>query len=98
MQRPHVQERPVAAMTSVHVRKRSIGVIGWIAIALAGSLAACQQMDAAKNSLQTGQIVGGGTVQMTDVQPVGGFLPQPALLQPGTAGEAALSYRNPATE
>jgi hypothetical protein len=68
----------------------------WVIIGVLGSLTACQQIDSAKNSLQTGQIVGGGTVQMADVQPVGGFLPQPALLQPGTTGEAALNYRNPA--
>ena len=66
-----------------------------IAAGLLSAMAACQQIDSAKNSLQTGQIVGGGTVQMTDVKPVGGFLPQPALLQPGMAGEAALNYRNP---
>lgn len=94
--RRYVQVRPLPAMTAVRARKRLIAGVGWVAIGLLCSLAACQQIDAAKNSLQTGQIVGGGTVQMTDVQPVGGFLPQPALLQPGTAGEAALNYRNPA--
>lgn len=93
---PHVQSRFVAAMTSVRTRNRSIAAVGGAAIGILGSLAACQQIDAAKNSLQTGQIVGGGTVQMTSVQPVGGFLPQPTLLQPGSAGEAALNYRNPA--
>ncbi len=60
------------------------------------SLTACQQANDAKNSLQVGQIVGGGTVQMTDVRPVAGFLPHPELLQRGSAGEAALNYRNPA--
>ena len=72
------------------------GQIGLTAIGLLSVLAACQQMESAKSSLQTGQIIGGGTVQMTDVQPIAGFLPQPALLQPGTPGEAALNYRNPA--
>lgn len=96
MRQRHVHNRFVAAIASVRTRERAIAGVGWVAIGLLGSLAACQQIDAAKNSLQTGQIVGGGTVQMTDVQPVGGFLPQPTLLQPGSAGEAALNYRNPA--
>ncbi|MFO1127106.1 MAG: DUF3313 domain-containing protein [Rhodospirillales bacterium] len=34
------------------------------------------------------------TKQITDVQPTGGFLPQPALLQSGKEGFAALSYFN----
>lgn len=96
MPQPRVQDRSAAGRTPVHARKCPIAAFGRVAIVLLGLPAACQQIDAAKNSLQTGQIVGGGTVQMTDVQPVGGFLPQPALLQPGTAGEAALTYRNPA--
>lgn len=96
MRKPHVQSEFVAARTSVRKHERSIVQAGWVAFGLLSSLAACQQIDTAKNSLQTGQIVGGGTVQMTDVQPVGGFLPQPALLQSGTAGEAALNYRNQA--
>jgi hypothetical protein len=33
---------------------------------------------------------------MTDVKPVAGFLPHPELLQRGSSGEAALTYRNPA--
>jgi hypothetical protein len=59
-------------------------------------LAACQQVTSAADSLQVGQIVGGGTVEMADVRPVGGFLPKPELLQRGTDGEPALNYRNPA--
>jgi len=59
-------------------------------------LAGCQQLTGAGNSLQVGQIVGGGTVEMADVRPVGGFLPSPDLLQRGTDGEPALNYRNPA--
>jgi hypothetical protein len=45
--------------------------------------------------VQPGQIVGGGTKQITDVQPVGGFLPNRSLLNPGGAGQAALVYRSP---
>jgi hypothetical protein len=59
-------------------------------------LVGCQQPTSAGNSLQIGQVVGGGTVEMADVQPVGGFLPKPELLQRGTDAEPALNYRNPA--
>jgi len=46
--------------------------------------------------LQTGQIVGGATKQVTAVQPVGGFLPDASLLAPGDSGQMALVYWNPA--
>jgi hypothetical protein len=68
---------------------------GAVLACLLCGVAACQNAKDAGNSLQPGQIVGGGTVEMTDVRPVGGFLPQPQLLQRGGAGEAALTYRNP---
>ena len=60
-------------------------------------LSACGDGDGSLlgGKVQTGQIVGGGTVQMTQVQPVGGFLPEPGLLQPGGNGRAALYYVNP---
>ena len=45
--------------------------------------------------VQTGQIVGGATKQMTDVQSVRGFLPQPNLLVPGVGRQPALVYLNP---
>lgn len=45
-----------------------------------------------------GRIIGGSTRQMKDVQPVRGFLPQPALLRPGASGQAALVYINPAAD
>jgi len=58
-------------------------------------LAACSGNDTMLGGkVQTGQIVGGGTVQVTNVQPVGGFLPQPSLLQPGGNGRAALYSLN----
>jgi hypothetical protein len=60
-----------------------------------GGLVACAQVDQAANNIQVGQVVGGGTVQMRDVQPVGGFLPNPGALQPGGPGQAALVYFNP---
>ena len=45
--------------------------------------------------VQTGQIVGGATKQMTDVQSVQGFLPQPNLLVAGAGRQPALVYLNP---
>src|SRR5689334_997583 len=44
--------------------------------------------------IQPGQIVGGATKQIYQVQPVSGFLPQPSLLQPGGDGRAAPYYIN----
>jgi hypothetical protein len=44
--------------------------------------------------VQPGQIVGGGTKQIAGVQPVGGFLPNASLLNPGGAGQADLAYDN----
>ena len=38
---------------------------------------------------------GAPTKQITDVRPVGGFLPNPALLQEGKHGQLALAYLNP---
>jgi hypothetical protein len=35
------------------------------------------------------------TKQVTDVKPVGGFLPEPAALEPGKSGQTALVYLNP---
>lgn len=46
--------------------------------------------------IQSGQIVGGATKQITtDVRPVAGFLPEPELLRRGAPGQAALVYINP---
>jgi Protein of unknown function (DUF3313) len=60
-----------------------------IALACAGLLTACQG-----DGFQKGQIVGGATKQMRDVEPVGGFLPDPSLLEVGGQGASALMYRN----
>jgi hypothetical protein len=69
----------------------------WSIIALLAMtpLAACSS-NSSSNALdiQPGQIVGGATKQIDDVQPVGGFLPKPSLLQPGGNGRAALYYIN----
>jgi hypothetical protein len=78
--------------TSCRARYRA----GMVVVTAICSLTACQQANDAKSSLQVGQIVGGGTVEMTDVRPVPGFLPHPELLQRGSSGEATLTYRNPA--
>ncbi len=66
-----------------------------VLLVVAGALAACGQSGGLGNMFQPGQIVGGGTKQMTDVQPVAGFLPDTSLLRPGGSGQAALFYRNP---
>jgi len=58
-----------------------------VAVVIGATLAACEQHPA--------QAVFGSTRQITDVQPVAGFLPDPSLLQPGAPGQAALVYRNP---
>jgi hypothetical protein len=60
------------------------------------ALAACSQQTDPLANIQPGQVVGGATKQVTNVQPVGGFLPNPALLYAGSAGEPDLVYRNPA--
>jgi len=71
-----------------------LGMVPLIAVAVAVAAAAAhgQSRDPL---IDPGRIVGGSTKQMRDVQPVRGFLPQPALLRPGTAGQAALVYINP---
>ncbi|MBV9015093.1 MAG: DUF3313 domain-containing protein [Alphaproteobacteria bacterium] len=48
--------------------------------------------------IDPGRIIGGSTKQLQDVQLVRGFLPQPALLRPGGAGQAALVYLNPSAD
>src|ERR1700730_2755695 len=64
---------------------------------IGGALAACGQTSGG-GGFQPGQIVGGGTEDIRDVQPVAGFLPNASLLQPGGAGRAALVYRNPTAD
>ena len=62
-----------------------------IGLSVATGLTACSS----NSAIQPGQIVGGATKEMVDVQPVSGFLPQPSLLQSGGNGRAALYYVNP---
>jgi hypothetical protein len=69
-----------------------------VAFAVATGLTACSSSNTGNSldsPIQPGQIVGGATKQMDQVQPVDGFLPQPSLLQPGGNGRAALYYINP---
>jgi hypothetical protein len=66
--------------------------------ALGAVLSGCQGGTGADPALQSGQLVGGATRQITDVQPVAGFLPQPALLRRGEPGQPALFYRNQAAD
>jgi Protein of unknown function (DUF3313) len=63
--------------------------------ALIGLLTACGQ-NGGDGLIQPGEIIGGGTLQMSDVHPVAGFLPNTSLLRPGSSGEPDLYYRNPA--
>ena len=67
-----------------------------LVLAAALGLAACQSnmMSDSLGGISAGQLIGGTTKQVRDVQPVGGFLPNPSLLQPGGQGDAALLYRN----
>ena len=64
------------------------------------TVAGCQQsqqfLQKETGGLYTpGQIVGGGTKQMSDVQVAPGFLPNASLLQPGNAGQMDLVYLSP---
>src|ERR1700730_15312711 len=68
-----------------------------VVLIISGSLAACGQTSGG-GVFQTGQIVGDGTKEIRDVQPVAGFLPNASLLQPGGSGRAALVYRNPTAD
>jgi hypothetical protein len=66
-----------------------------ISVAFFATLVACAKKDDSDSLVQRGQIIGGGTVQIKDVQAVGGFLPNPSLLRVGAAGQPALVYRDP---
>ena len=67
-----------------------------LALATIGALTACGQSGGGLSGMvEPGQIVGGGTKQIAGVQPVGGFLPSPSLLNPGGTGQADLVYRSP---
>jgi hypothetical protein len=68
-----------------------------VLLTITGALAACGQSGGG-GLFQPGQIVGGGTKEIRDVQPVAGFLPNASLLQPGGSGRAALVYRNPTAD
>jgi len=78
-------------MTRTMVGSQSLGrrILELTAI---GALTACGQSGGGLGGVvQPGQIVGGGTKQIAGVQPVGGFLPNPSLLNPGGAGQRTLS-------
>ena len=76
---------------------RSTGLSGLGTAAAIAMLSACSQQGG-DGLFQTGQIVGGGTKQMTDSQAAGGFLPQPSLLTAGGPGQPDLRYVNPAVD
>ena len=70
----------------------------WIWLPLSGLLAACssvQNLSLDNGKIQTGQMVGGGTIEVKGVQPVAGFLPDPSLLHAGGAGQVDLVYLTP---
>jgi hypothetical protein len=82
-------------MTRIKVGNQSLGR-RILVLAAIGALTACGQSGGGLGGMvQPGQIVGGGTKQIAGVQPVGGFLPNPSLLNPGGAGQADLVYRSP---
>ena len=66
-----------------------------LALAAVTALSACGESGGMSGMFQPGQIVGGGTKQIADVQPVAGFLPDPSLLRRGGSGQADLVYRSP---
>jgi hypothetical protein len=65
-----------------------------VALVAIGFLTGCS----GDNGIQAGQIVGGATKQVRDVQPVGGFLPDTSLLNVGGSNNMALFYRNPTVD
>lgn len=68
---------------------------GWLPILIPIlALASCGTVSTPLGNVQQGQIVGGATKQVANVQPVGGFLPNPGLLQPGNPGAPDLLYRS----
>jgi hypothetical protein len=78
------------------ISMRSHSFYCWmLALATVATVTACAGSGGTDGMFQTGQIIGGGTKQMADVQPVAGFLPEPSLLHRGGAGQADLVYRNP---
>ena len=63
----------------------------WIALPVVSALVACTQ----SGSVQKGQLVGGGTLQIAGAQAVDGFLPKPELLGPGGNGRPVQVYVKP---
>nr|WP_294514542.1 DUF3313 domain-containing protein [uncultured Rhodopila sp.] len=71
--------------------------VRWI-LPLAGLLSACgsvSNLSLDNGKIQTGQVIGGGTIEVREVRPVAGFLPDPSLLRRGGAGQVDLVYLNP---
>jgi hypothetical protein len=61
----------------------------WLmALGILGALAGCSKQS----------IIGGGTTQVSGATPVGTFLPQPELLQPGASGQVDLVYYKPGVD
>jgi hypothetical protein len=64
----------------------------WLGIL--GLTVACGQ-NGGDGLIQPGEIIGGGTIEMSDARPVAGFLPNASALRPGGSGQPDLYYRNP---
>jgi Protein of unknown function (DUF3313) len=69
-----------------------------ILLAAAVTVSACAQDGDSVGPIQLGQIVGGATKQVPDMRATGDSLPEPSLLKPGTADDAALLYVNSSTK
>lgn len=75
----------------------TLGSLRLLSFPALATLAACGVVGSGPDSMvQTGQIAGGASRQITDVQPTAGFLPKPGLLAAGGPRRAALVYVNPA--
>jgi hypothetical protein len=73
---------------------RGLFHLGIVRLAIVGLLTACGQ-NGGDGLIQPGEIIGGGTIEMKDVRPVEGFLPNTSSLRPGGSGQPDLYYRNP---
>jgi hypothetical protein len=68
-----------------------------VAPVMLAALASCAQQSG--QTPQIGQLIGGATKQVSSgAQPVGGFLPHPELLTPGSDGQPYLIYLSPSLQ
>ncbi|HEY1796338.1 MAG TPA: DUF3313 domain-containing protein [Stellaceae bacterium] len=96
---PNIELEIDMTKTSAAIRYGFLFLAALVAAAL-GACAPDKTADPTQQTpipgLQAGQIVGGGTKEITEgVEPTKGFLPHPELLQPGGPGQPALVYLKP---